>query len=76
MCIYLDDDGAQPLLNVNVVVPIVRQYFQVAVFDHVRAVAFLTTYDLDFQLFEGNRYKPMRNNRNIIYTIHTFQSCL
>lgn len=61
------DDDVQLLLNVNVVVPIVQQYFQVAVFDHVRAVAFLTTYDLDFQPFEGNRYKPTIK-RNSKYT--------
>lgn len=67
--IYLVDDGVQLLLSVNVVVPIVRRYFQVAVFDHVRAVAFLTTYDLDFQLFEGNRYKPM-NKKQQKYQIH------
>lgn len=58
MFTYSVDDDVPLLLNVSVVVPIVRQYFQVAVFDHVRAVAFLTTYDLDFQLFEGSRYKP------------------
>lgn len=62
--IYLDDDDLQPPPNVSADVPAVRQYFQVAVFDRVRVVAFLTIYDLDFQPFEGNRYKPMTKKKS------------
>lgn len=62
--IYLDDDDLQLPLNVSADAPIVRQYFQVAASDRVRVVAFLTIYDLDFQLFEGNRYKPTRHEKN------------
>lgn len=55
---HLVDDDVQPPPSVNVVVLIALPFLQAASSDHVRAVAFLTIYDLDFQLYEDNPCMP------------------
>lgn len=56
---YLVDDDVPPLRDVNAVSQVAPPSLEAATFDHVRVVAFSTTYDLDFQQCEGNHCTPV-----------------